>query len=138
MIYCPRCDKPIAPDHRCLSRRHFFGLFAGAAAAVALAGPAVEALTKGAGLTMKTGDLLSLSMDHGGLIWSICLKDSTGAVKTITGPVQPNAEPVFIAPSSCVITSASVLVGSKTPARSIRLVQPLPHSVIKIKRGRQA
>ncbi len=37
MIYCPRCDKPIAPDHRCLSRRHFFGLLTGAAAVVILA-----------------------------------------------------------------------------------------------------
>lgn len=34
MIYCPRCDKPIAPGHRCLNRRHFFGMLAGAAAAI--------------------------------------------------------------------------------------------------------
>ncbi len=36
-IFCPRCDKPITPDHRCLSRRHFFGMLAGAAAVAAVA-----------------------------------------------------------------------------------------------------
>lgn len=34
MIHCPRCDKPLAPGHRCLNRRHFFGMLAGAAAAI--------------------------------------------------------------------------------------------------------
>lgn len=130
-LYCPRCDKPIAPGHRCLSRRHFFGML-GAAAATILVPPAVSLPVP---LThLQAGDHLSLSMDHGSLIWSISLMDSTGAARTLTGPVQPNAEPMFIAPSSCVITSVSVLSGS----RSVRLVQPLPHSVIQIRRGRQA
>lgn len=30
-LYCPRCDKRMEPDHRCLSRRHFFGMLGGAA-----------------------------------------------------------------------------------------------------------
>lgn len=40
-VYCPRCDKPITPGHRCLGRRHFFGMLAGAAAVVAAPGPRV-------------------------------------------------------------------------------------------------
>lgn len=41
MIHCPRCDKPIAPGHRCLSRRWFLGLL-GASAAAVLVPPAIS------------------------------------------------------------------------------------------------
>lgn len=38
MILCPRCRKPLTADHECsgLTRRFFFGLFAGATAAMAI------------------------------------------------------------------------------------------------------
>ena len=35
-LYCPRCDKRLTPDHRCLTRRFFFGMLGAAAAAVAM------------------------------------------------------------------------------------------------------
>jgi hypothetical protein len=38
MLLCGRCRKPLEPDHECLglTRRFFFGLFAGAGAAMAV------------------------------------------------------------------------------------------------------
>lgn len=43
MLYCPRCDKRIEPDHRCLSRRWFLGMLGAAVVAPVL--PKVEAVT---------------------------------------------------------------------------------------------
>lgn len=66
MIYYPRCDKRITPDHRCLSRRHFFGILAGAAAL--LVAPKVvpaNCLTAGdfrkARNILRAGDSLSVT-----------------------------------------------------------------------------
>ncbi len=57
MIYCPRCDKRLTPDHRCaaLTRRHFFGLIAGAAAVAAM--PKVAAYADP--MVLRRGDTLS-------------------------------------------------------------------------------
>lgn len=38
-LYCPRCDKRIEPDHRCLSRRFFLGMLGAAGAAAVLPKP---------------------------------------------------------------------------------------------------
>lgn len=43
MLYCPRCDKRIEPEHRCLSRRIFLGALLGASAAVVVPKPVVAA-----------------------------------------------------------------------------------------------
>lgn len=39
MLICPRCERPLSPDHRCLSRRHFFFGLAGSVALAAASWP---------------------------------------------------------------------------------------------------
>lgn len=38
-LYCPRCDRRLTPDHRCLSRRVFLGMLGIGGAAVAIGQP---------------------------------------------------------------------------------------------------
>lgn len=41
-LYCPRCDRRLTPDHRCLSRRVFLGMLGIGGAAVGLPLPRVS------------------------------------------------------------------------------------------------
>lgn len=50
-MYCPKCDKRLAPDHRCTSRRFFLGALLGAIGASVL-----EVEAKKAGLVIDNID----------------------------------------------------------------------------------
>lgn len=120
MIYCPRCDKPITPDHRCLSRRHFFGSVAGLLACAlsgkAIAAPATMALVPSS--ILRAGDAISISVTTTlelqlekvrpaleRLFHCVTLREQGGRETTYvtTGPSQVG-DVLFVAPRDYTIT----------------------------------
>lgn len=129
MIYCPRCDKPITPDHRCLSRRHFFGMLAGAAAAAAALGSAGLS----PGLRLRRGDVLSVtsvlaaqieavrSQLERAFYATVDLVDNSGQRSSIHCIASNAPTPVFIAPRDYTITGARAVSGTAYVGPSVTL-----------------
>ncbi len=122
MIYCPRCDKRITPDHRCLSRRHFFGML-GAAAALFAAKPALLAYDLKASLpdpyVLRMGDRLILNFN--GLPcspspWTVGLVSRYNAQRgTCTKTdVYGGGEGAFVADGAYTIIGARATVGGRS------------------------
>lgn len=118
-IYCPRCDKRITPDHRCLSRRHFFGMLAGAAALLVAPKPALPSYdinaTAGTRLTLRAGDRLSVSingMPATPSFWTLSVVPSAGGEEvTYCGEYAQCTGPLFLAAKEYIVTDARVVTG---------------------------
>lgn len=129
MIYCPRCDKPIATDHHCLSRRHFFGALLGAVGLLACPVPA-----SAVGATLRAGERLTIfsTVDATAaqleylrptlermFYASIDIVDRFGQVSHVTGPA--NGLPLFIAARDYMVTAVRTLHSGGTVAQSTAL-----------------
>lgn len=113
-IYCPRCDKPITRDHRCLSRRHFFGLLGAAAALSAqVVKPFPGALANRRLASLRPGDLLSVGYDGGSRPgWaSVDLTDQAGHLTHLHLTGLADNTPLFIAPRDYILTGVRIVTG---------------------------
>jgi len=111
MLYCPRCDKRLTPDHRCVSRRIFLGMLGLGGSAVALA-PTAPADTN----LIMPGDLFAVNVTGGGgfTYASVTVEMEDGELRIVEADVDPcitGDKPFFISPGPCTIVSARVLSG---------------------------
>ncbi len=114
-IYCPHCDRRLTPDHRCVSRRMFFGLLGLGAAAAALP---VGLAMKPKGIILNAGDRIGITLiaTVGGLSHATVVLEtlSPGNMypQRLSAALPPGTGPFYVVPAKCKVVSLGAVVCS--------------------------